>query len=72
MLDNIELGDCVPVKLSNKLGWSIILSTFNENRHIVEHLDLKIYRVLFDSKVFLIDESCIYNALIELGLNYEL
>jgi hypothetical protein len=68
---DFDIGDMIPVLLSGKLHWAIILGNFDKNRIIVEHLAINIYKILINNNVLYIDDSCIYNAYKHMGENYE-
>jgi hypothetical protein len=62
MLNKHKKGDVVPILDNNHLGYAIIVDTYAQNYHILEHIGINIYKVLFKDRLMFIDDVCIYNG----------
>ena len=63
MLRKHKKGDIVPVLKEDILEYAIIVDTCTQNYHILEHIGINIYKVLFKDRLIFIDDVCIYNGL---------
>ena len=62
MLQDYKKGDMVPILHKDILEFAIIVDTCTENYHILEHIGINIYKVLFKDSVIFIDDVSIYNG----------
>jgi len=58
-----KIGEIIPILIDDKIQYSIIVSYYNENWIIQKDLAIRIYEVLCNSQLILVDESCIYNGI---------
>ena len=66
MLHKHKKGDMVPILDNNRLEYAIIVDTCTQNYHILEHIGINIYKVLFKDRLMFIDDVCIYNGFINI------
>jgi len=62
MLHKHKKGDMVPILQNNSIEFAIIVDTCTQNYHILEHIGINIYKVLFKDRLMFIDDVCIYNG----------
>ena len=61
-MNKAEIGELVPVLISNQLYVAIITGYLDENRAILDHIPINIYKALIGNNIVMIDDTIIHNG----------